>query len=175
MKGKFKVWAFLLMTLLILPSVLGDDLYKWVDGQGNAHYSDKPHPGATKLHLPKPTTFSAPTQIPPNTRITNDSQPAAAKQAYTSFEITSPTADQVFWNVRSVTVTVTVEPALKMGDQVTIALDDKTEGPSPATTATFDDVNRGEHTVRATLSGPGGSLVAHPVTFYIQKSTKHLH
>ena len=51
----------LLLCCLAATAVLGDTLYKWVDSQGNVHYSDKPQPGAQKLTLPKATTYTAPT------------------------------------------------------------------------------------------------------------------
>lgn len=166
----------LLLALLTLPAVLGDSLYKWVDDQGNVHYSDKPQPGATKVHLPKPTTFSAPdTAVTPSTAGAENKAKAAAATAagYTGFEISSPTADQTFWNVQSVTVTVSVQPALKPGDTVTITLDGKSQGPGQDTSATFDDLDRGEHTVQATLQmAKGGSMSAKSLTFYIQKTTQ---
>ncbi len=159
----------LLLALCALSAVFADTLYKWVDDQGNVHYSDKPQPGATKVHLPKPTTYSPPTvdvSTPP---------PSAHPQpitGYTSFEIGSPTPDQVFWNVQSITVTLSAQPGLHQGDQVSITLDDKTVGPAESMTASFDNLDRGEHTVHATLTETDGStMVAKPVTFYIQKGT----
>lgn len=165
------VAALLLCGVAVLSAGFGDSLYKWVDERGNVHYSDKPHPGATRLHLPKPTTYAAPAVAAPNT----PSSAPPPQQGYSLFQISEPEQDQVFWNVRDVTVVVSVQPGLQPGDQVTITLDDKTVGPSPSTTATFNDLDRGEHTVRATLSGPGGSMSAKPVTFYIQQATKHMH
>ncbi|HEV2322127.1 MAG TPA: DUF4124 domain-containing protein [Gammaproteobacteria bacterium] len=173
MKRFFKPLVLLLCGLAVFSVGFGDSLYKWVDEQGNVHYSDKPHPGATRLHLPKPTTYSAPAVAVPEVR--NDSQPPAQQEGYTSFEIASPSPDQVFWNVRSVTVSLSVQPGLHQGDQVTVTLDDKTIGPAAATTVTFNDLDRGEHTVHATLSGPGGTMIAKPVTFYIQRGTKGMH
>lgn len=171
----FKLLALLVCGLAVLSAGFGDTLYKWVDEQGNVHYSDKPHPGATRLHLPKPTTYAAPTAALPETQ--NDSHPAPApqQQGYSSFEIASPTPDQVFWNVQSVTVSLSLQPGLHQGDQVTVTLDDKTIGPGSATTVTFNDLDRGEHTVHATVSGPGGTMIAKPVTFYIQRGTKGMH
>jgi Domain of unknown function (DUF4124) len=162
----------LLLALLALPAVMGDNLYKWVDDQGNVHYSDKPQPGATKLHLPKPTTFSAPETA--GNAGSETKKPAPAPSAsYTGFAISSPTADEVYWNVQSVTVTVSLQPALKPGDTVTITLDGNSQGPGADTSATFDDLERGEHTVQATLQmAKGGSMSTKPVTFYIQKSTQ---
>lgn len=174
MKRFFKVTTLLLCGLAVVSAGFGDTLYKWVDEQGNVHYSDKPHPGATRLHLPKPTTYAAPAVAAPEIR--NDTQPPPASQpGYTSFEIAEPQPDQVYWNVQSIVVSLSLQPALHPGDQVTITLDDKTIGPGTATTVTFNDLNRGEHTVHATLSGPGGTMIAKPVTFYIQRGTKGLH
>ena len=176
MKRFIKLMALLLCGLAVLSAGFGDNLYKWVDEQGNVHYSDKPHPGATRIHLPKPTTYAAPAGAAPETRAANT--PASAQpqqQGYSLFEISEPEQDQVFWNVQDVTVILSVQPALQPGDQVTITLDDKTVGPTAATTATFSDLNRGEHTVHASLSGPNGSMTAKPVTFYIQQATKHTH
>jgi len=174
MKRFFKVMALLLCGLAVVSAGFGDTLYKWVDEQGNVHYSDKPHPGATRLHLPKPTTYAAPAIAVPETR--NEPQsPPAQQPGYTSFEIAEPQPDQVYWNVQSVAVSLSLQPGLHPGDQVTITLDDKTIGPGAATTVTFNDLDRGEHTVHATLSGPGGTMTAKPVTFYIQRGTKGLH
>lgn len=177
---RFSVPLFLpLLALLILPAAMGETLYKWVDDQGNVHYSDKPQPGATKLYLPKPTTFSAPVTSGSQSQSQagsergkkgSGSNPAAG---YSSFEISSPTAGQVYWNVQSVTVSVAVQPALKAGDTVTITLDGKSQGPGADTSATFDGLDRGEHTLQATLQmAKGGSMSAASVTFYIQKTTQ---
>jgi hypothetical protein len=164
----------LVLGLLALPAVFGETLYKWVDDQGNVHYSDKPQPGAKKIHLAAPSTFKASGTAAP---------PAAASQTngpttgYSAFQIGSPTPDQVFWNVQSVTVSVAIQPGLHPGDLVTITVDGQTQGPGTALSYTFDDLYRGEHTANATLQETdGSSMIAKPVTFYIQRGTqKGLH
>ena len=47
------VLAGVLAALVLLPSVLVADMYKWVDENGKVHYSDSPPPGkkAKKLDL----------------------------------------------------------------------------------------------------------------------------
>jgi len=161
----------LLLALSALPAVFGETLYKWVDDQGNVHYSDKPQPGATKLHLPKATTYTAPIVAVPGQPAPYSSQPASA--AYSRFEIASPAPDQTFWNVQNVTVTLAIQPGLQSGDTITITVDDKSQGPGTATTVTFDNLDRGTHTVQAALQQAGGGTVtAKPVTFYIQRAVK---
>lgn len=163
----------LLLTLSALPAVCADSLYKWVDAQGNVHYSDKPQPGATKLRLPKPTTYAAPDVAMPSPTADSDTRTPPTESPYTSFEIASPSDEQTFWNVQSVTVTLAVQPGLHPGDTVTITLDDKTRGPISSVSATFDDLDRGEHVVHATLQqAGGGTMIAKPVTFYIQRGTQ---
>lgn len=168
--------ALLVLTLLVLPAVLGETLYKWVDAQGNVHYSDKPQPGATKVHLPNAQTFTAPAVAAPVTSDGKAAQTQPAQQGYSSFQITSPSPDETFTNVQSVTVTVVLEPSLQEGDQVTITLDGDSQGPGRALSATFSDVERGEHSASATLIEAGGQVLsASAVTFYVQKATQKVH
>jgi hypothetical protein len=169
--------ALLLMTLSVLPTVLGDTLYKWVDEQGNVHYSDKPQPGATKIHLPNAQTFVAPAvAVPGNGYEGGNRQPQQQAPSYTTFQISSPAADETLNNVQSVTVTVDLQPGLRDGDKVTITLDGQSQGPGSALSATFGDVDRGEHSASATLVETNGQIISAPsVTFYIQKAKQNLH
>jgi len=182
-----------LVALLSLTSlVAADPLYKWVDDQGNVHYSDKPQPGAKKINLPPPSTYTAPVGAPgagtgpvhenSDTRFRDREMKRQQKQlqgddqqaAYTRFEIGSPSANETLWNVTSITVSVTVAPGLKDGDRVTITLDGATQTVT-GTSATFDglDLDRGEHSVSANLQAADGTMmVAQPVTFFIQRTSK---
>ncbi len=169
--------ALLLMTLSVLPAVLGDSLYKWVDAQGNVHYSDKPQPGATKIHLPNAQTFVAPVVAAPvGGHEGGNLQPQQQVPGYSTFQIASPTADETLNNVQSVTVTVDLEPGLRDGDKITITLDGQSQGPGAVLSATFDEVDRGEHSASATLLEANGQTISAPaVTFYIQKATQKVH
>lgn len=168
--------TLLLVALFTLPAVLGETLYKWVDDQGNVHYSDKPQPGATKVHLPKPTTYAAPdVAMPANPAGSETHKAPTAAVGYSSFEIAAPGPEQTYWNVQSVTVSLSVQPALHPGDTVTITLDDKSQGPGSSTTVTFEGLDRGAHTVHATLQmARGGAMIAKPITFYIQRGTQKI-
>lgn len=170
----------LLALALTSSMVMGDPLYKWVDQQGNVHYSDKPQPGAKKLKLAPASTFTAPVpgEAPGATdsdhQFSDDQASGSDKQkaAYTEFKIASPQANEVLWNVTSVTVTVSVQPGFQSGDKVTITLDGKVVE-SDTGTATFDDLERGEHSVSANLQAADGTvMVAQPITFFIQRGTK---
>lgn len=169
--------ALVFLAFLVLPAVMGATLYKWVDDQGNVHYSDKPHPGATKVHLPSAQTFSAPqTAAPSAGHEDGKGQAEQAQAAYSSFQISSPASDETLSNVHSVTVTVAVEPALQQGDKVTISMDGQSQGPGTALSATFSDVTRGQHTASATLIEANGQVMDAPaVTFYVRQATQKMH
>ena len=161
----------LLLCCFAATAVMGDALYKWVDAQGNVHYSDKPQPGAQKLVLPQATTYSAP--VPAQLPAQAPEEPAP-RPAITRFEIVSPKQDETFWNTQNVTVSVAVDPGLQSGDTVTITLDSITKGPLDGLSAEFTDLDRGEHTINAVLqTADGVTMTAKQVTFYIQRGTKH--
>ena len=168
--------SLILLALLAITSmVAADPLYKWVDDQGNVHYSDKPQPGAKQIKLAPATTFTAPKSA--QTVVPASASDSRTQQVpYSDFEIITPEKDEVLWNVTSVAVTVGVTPGgLHEGDQVTITLDGKVQGPMSSLSATFADLERGEHTVSANLQETDGSvMIAKPVTFYIRHGGKGL-
>ena len=163
-----KRFAAVFLGFLVLSSmVTADPLYKWVDAQGNVHYSDKPQPGAKKIVLPKASTYTPPKATTPPPPPPDNDRGQAADAPYTAVTISSPADQATIWNTDTVTVSVTVAPALHPGDSVTISLDNQTQTVT-GTSATFSGLERGPHTVSASL----GSLAATPITFYIQKTSK---
>lgn len=167
---RYLISSLLIALLASSFMATAEPLYKWVDDQGNVHYSDRPQPGAQKLQLPKAQTYS-----PAHPAAPVPSGPAADEQrpvsGHTSIAIASPTDQQTLWNTDTVTVGVDLSPSLQPGDQVTITLDGQSQTVA-GTSATFNNVERGAHTVTASVSGSGGSVSAKAITFYIQRGTK---
>ena len=172
----YRLAAVFLALLTVTSMVAADPLYKWVDAQGNVHYSDKPQPGAKKMVLPKASTFNPPNTVsltPTGSDAPRSAAPASstspdagAAPAYTAISVAAPADQSTLWNTDSVTVSVSVAPQLQPGDSVSITLDGKTQTVQ-GTSATFAGLDRGPHTVAATL----GDLKAAPITFYIQKTS----
>lgn len=156
----------LLLAFLLIPSLgTADTMYKWVDAQGNVHYSDKPAPGATKIDVPKAHTFTPPPVAAPEGN-GNEAQSRPRQRAHTSYSISisSPQDQETLWNVPSVTISAAVSPALQPGDSVTFTLDGASKTVN-GTSASFD-ADRGEHTATASINGASAS-----VTFFVQKTT----
>jgi hypothetical protein len=162
--------------LAISSMVAADPLYKWVDDQGNVHYSDKPAPGAKKIVLPKASTFNAALLAPPQTSASDsdhrhrakpgDATPSAATAAgYTAIAISAPADQSTLWNTDSVIVNVATTPAWQSGD-VTITLDGQTQTVT-GTSATFSGLEKGQHTASASVDGKRSQTV----TFFIQKTS----
>jgi Domain of unknown function (DUF4124) len=172
---KYKGLLIILFALAAMTLAHADQVYKWVDAQGNVHYSDKPHPGAAKVKIASPQSYSAPVDGGP----TNDRgalrPPRSNKgQADKQYEISivAPKPESTIWDTRSVTVSVQVTPGLALGDSITFELDGKQRGPVTSTSVTFDDLDRGQHSVSATLNtADGGSIKATPITFYLRQAT----
>jgi hypothetical protein len=169
--------VILLAGLTALNAASADQVYKWVDAQGNVHYSDKPHPGAEKIKIANPQSYSAPAEsgsLKETHAARGDQRPSPPQAAATQYTIaiTSPAQQSSVWNTRSVTVSVKVTPGLGPGDSVTFELDGKPLSPVAQTSVTFDDLDRGEHTVAATLNTADGQAIkAAPVTFYLHQTT----
>ena len=49
-----------LFALLIITPTMADEIYKWVDDNGQLHFSDVPRDGATEVEIAPAQTFSAP-------------------------------------------------------------------------------------------------------------------
>ncbi|MGA9855439.1 MAG: DUF4124 domain-containing protein [Gammaproteobacteria bacterium] len=163
--------ALFILTLCAGLSVQADAVYKWVDDQGNVHYSDHPRPGAEKVQLPKTQTYQ-----PPSTADMPTPAPQAATElpttGYQQLSIASPASQATLWYVDEVPVSVSLIPALRSGDSLTYHLDGQTIGPTTETSVTFKNIPRGEHTVSVTLNAAdGATLAAGPVTFYVQQKS----
>ena len=98
----YRIVLVILLALALGSVAQADSVYKWVDAQGNVHYSDHPHPGSERLKLPKAQTYASPVSatIPMQTSLA-DTGPAPAR---TQISISSPANQANLWNVDSVTV-----------------------------------------------------------------------
>ena len=162
--------------LLLLPLVAWTGTYKWVDKDGNVHYSDQPVEGAEPVKLPEPTTFDAPEVRPGSMPRTDErEQPAKADTVagYTDFGFISPKQDQVFWATGGeVPVQLSLRPGLREGHVINLYFNGElTASPMTGLGTTLQEAWRGAHTVRAVIVDAAGKEVASagPVTFHVKQ------
>ncbi len=137
-------------------------IYKWVDDQGKVHYSDKVQKGAEEVNLPAAVTYT-----PPKIGTSSDDEkPDTAdqpveKQGYTEMTIVQPKMNETIRsNSGDVPVSIDLKPGLQRGDTITLYLDGKEvlKG-STQTTVTLTGIDRGSHTLRATVFDKNGVAV----------------
>lgn len=164
----------LVLTILLLASagaLAATTVYTWVDEQGVTHYSDQPHPGATKMQVQgAPTYASAPAST----------QPSASKTQHTSSQqtcsIASPGDQQMLMNAWSVSGQVRLPAGTSPEDRVILLLDGKVlPGAADASGAfTISQIDRGAHTLAAQVQSPTGDVIceAPPITFYVHQPSQ---
>ena len=165
----------ILLGLLAVNGVLAD-AYRWVDEDGVVHFSDRPQPGAEKVHL----AGSNPGPAPSSNRSRNTSQaqdeaeePAAiAPFSYKSIEISNPVAEETLWNIEGVlSVSLSLSPELQPGHQVRVYLDGT---PQLVRTANFqlEEIYRGVHNIQVEVIDETGKLMirSRPSRFYVQQN-----
>ena len=166
-------------TILILLGLLAAaaafaDTWTWTDEEGVVHYSDRPHPGATRIAIDEPNTSASPAP----TRSGNASDASGEEAApgpfrYESFEVSSPGPEETLWNIESVlNVSLSLSPALQPGHQVRVYFDGT---PQIVTSTSFQlqEVYRGVHNLQAEVLDETGTLMIRTRTnrFYVQQTT----
>ena len=169
--------ALIVFLCLALPAAAfgGAEVYRWVDTDGQVHFSDRPSPGAERVAIdvtPPGSTTVAGASSSGSAPIAG--QNASAATAYESLTIQSPEQEQTLWNIGGqLDVAVAPQPALQPGHRLQLVLDGQAVAElEPGTTRTrLSDVYRGQHTLLAKIQDASGATLIQspPVTFYVQQ------
>jgi len=159
------------MLLLALPA-WSTDVYRWVDEQGQQHYSDQWRPGAERIRIQTTPTYSPrPLERPAAT----GAEPARKAQRYESLVIVSPAQEEVLWNIEGqLRVSLRTEPPLLPEHDLRLYLDGQLrEIPEGSTEVVLNDVFRGAHTLRAEVTDATGAVLieSQPVTFFVRQTS----
>jgi len=152
----------------------GTDVYRWVDANGQTHFSDQPQQGAERITV----LVSPPAQRSASSASAAASTQGQAAQApvldYQSLTITSPAAEEVLWNIGGqLDVAAALQPVLQPGHVLRFYLDGRMEAAAPgASRVQFSEVFRGEHSLRAEVAdATGRNLVSSPTTrFFVRQN-----
>lgn len=168
------------VLFLCAASLASAETYKWVDAQGQIHYSDRPPPdGAQKIELIPAQTYHAAAAA----QAKSTAAPAGGKSpskgeavTYSVFEVRRPqTGDNVQNSGGSVSVELRLEPGLQPGHSIWLYLDGKRIDGLATNGTSFQLANviRGEHTLVASITEPSGKpLVSTPgVRFSVQQNS----
>jgi hypothetical protein len=166
-------------TILLLLGVLAAaaafaDTWTWTDEEGVVHYSDRPHPGATRIAIDEPNTSVSPAP----TRSSSATDESGEEETpgpfrYESFEVASPGPEETLWNIASVlNVSLALNPALQPGHQIRVYFDGTPQIVS-STSFQLEEVYRGVHNLQAEVLDETGSMMIRTRTnrFYVQQTT----
>jgi hypothetical protein len=160
---------FLLLLLLPFCYSASAEIYKWVDQYGNVHFSDSKKDGSQQVELPKGNTYTPPK------RVEVPVSPEEEEQApgYTDMAIVKPEQNETIRsNIGDVSIAINLTPALRPGDSVTLYMDGKEllKGESQ-TSFSLTGVERGSHTLRATVIGSEGTelISSKSILFHLHK------
>ncbi len=158
------------LSVLVPALAQTQTAWRWVDKDGVVHYSDQPHPGATRVELQRsqPAQLPAAPQGQPGSPPV--SPPARAPEPPATCAITSPVADQVFVAVESVTISYT-GPA---GGTARLLLNGQAvQRVASGTAFVVSPISRGTWSAVVAIEGAGESgtqtCQTAPVAFYVRQ------
>jgi Domain of unknown function (DUF4124) len=144
-----------LLSMLVVLSAGAAEMWRWKDADGVMHYSDRPVPGAERIDVRSSQKSTG--EFTPNAP-----EPVApletAATRYTRCAVASPVNDQVFNAVRTVAVSLAIEPGLSSDHQLQVILNGSpyTGWPKDALSHTLENMNRGSYTLSARVLDENG-------------------
>ena len=166
------------LMLTLAPLALAQTVYKWVDENGQVHYSDQPHPSAEKIHVKAVQTYKASQAgVAPAPTAPPGEVPVAAQTApaYQGCAIAEPGDGASFANIDSLTVVVQTDPLLRSGDKIYVSLDGAALNGGQPTGSPFNvsPVERGTHTLQAIVRDSQGAVMCRTpgVTFEVHQAS----
>ncbi|HEX9138816.1 MAG TPA: DUF4124 domain-containing protein [Steroidobacteraceae bacterium] len=162
-----------LLLLLCLPALcFAATVYRWVDADGVVHFSDQPQPGAVKIQIREPQSYT-PAPTPAAGRVTPNTKPQNEPHDYQSCAVSVPGGggDQTLMNADSVTITVQMQPVLHQGDQLIVQLDGTNLTPLNSTRYEISPIDRGGHVVSAVVRSAAGDVLCQSpvVNFFVHQ------
>ena len=160
-----RTWFLILVLVVALPARSG--VYRWVDGDGRVHFSDRPVAGAEEV--PGIQQRSGPAASDAAT----DGEPSGDLGTYTAFEIVSPEPNVTLRDAQGqVRVSLLLEPPLAEGHRLQLRLDGQAvSGEARGTQMALDGLPYGSHRLQAEIIDELDVPVAYttPVDFHLRK------
>lgn len=167
------------MLLIVACATASAEVFRRVGPDGEVYFSDTPAPGSQRVDLegvqsvpPRPI----PKRSSATVRPTGDAVEKKSAPPYAQFEIIKPSNGQgLRANDGSVTVYLSLQPALRAGDTIVLIVDGE-DGASihSGDTLNFNlsNMSRGQHSVAARVQNAKGEKLIEtgPVSFYVLRA-----
>jgi len=172
---------FLILTVLFLSlaaAPLMAQVYKIVDKEGNVTYTDQPPgDGSKPIKLAPISVIETPvyeTKAKPAAE-GEDGKPLSLRtlrRMYRDFAIVAPQSEESVWHPDApVTVAWNTGAPLQEGMKVSVSVDGKLQASTTDRIIPVDNLERGEHSVTATLTNERNQTVAsaEPIIFFVRR------
>ena len=161
-----------LLIALIFSVNLNAQIYRTIDKDGNAVFSDVETDGSEEIELTEPSQVESLSvnPLPPRENSSRDKREKAFK--YESIVITSPNDDEALRNNSgSITINASIEPQLRYGHMIILYLDGEEHMSSQSPTFSLSELNRGTHTARISIKDESGKILisSKTTTFHLQR------
>ena len=159
-----KQMRLILSSLLIffVCCLSAETVYKAVDEDGKIIFTDKPSEKAEEIKIQELDTIKNPNpaRYTPSTK-----QPEESSINYESFVVKSPeNGAGIRSNSGNVSISLSLEPALRGGHEIIISMDGKEVG--SGSSVSLQNVDRGTHNISAkVVDGNGKTLISTSSTF----------
>ena len=168
-----RMTVFLCLMLAVGAAQAGK-IVKYTLPSGEVIYSDKPPPEATSgedVTVEPLQSFTVP-PAPPLEDSTADKDDEDDDGTYKEFTVTSPANDATIRdNGGNVRISLSLSPALRSGHNIEVMMDGQSIGSGTGTSVTLTEVDRGTHTVQATVKDDQGKEIArsNSVIFHLRR------
>ena len=165
--------AISILGLLLAASGTQAETYVRVEKDGTKTYSDRPLPGGQPVDLQPAQTYSAPQTRPEASSRLPGEQRELIQAANFQYQCSlTPSSEQTFQNPETVTLSVSLTPALRIGDTVRFSMDgSEVKGDSP-TSVSITYPERGSHTANVRITDFSGKTLCDVTsTFHVQRSS----
>jgi len=142
------------ILIIFSCSLAAETVYKTVDENGNIIFTDKPSEEAEEIIIKDLETIDNPNPA----KYKPSSKPAEETNTYNSIVISSPEDNAAIRsNNGNVTISVSLEPALRSSHKIEIMMDGQNVG--SGTSVSLENVNRGTHSVTASVIDANGKNI----------------
>jgi len=151
-----------LLSFLFTSISAHSEMYKWVDEDGNTHYSDiQPFKNAGE-HI-SPDLNTTPAVNIPKPQVTAEGSTSTKETVYKLFKVASPSNNATIRdNQGNFSIGLEIQPALntKQGHYINVLLDNKiTHNKLTSLSAQFSNIDRGTHQVSAVIKNKRGKTL----------------
>ncbi|WP_299494097.1 DUF4124 domain-containing protein [uncultured Shewanella sp.] len=166
---------FSFITLILLSFMTYSTVYKWVDKDGQVHYTDKPVNNAAPVKFKDNTENHV--SLPQVPAISSSTVPSQTPPIQYQLSIIKPLEEETIRNNNGdLSVIAQVTPTLPPKFTLQLYLDDQILG-QPQTSSVFSlkNIDRGTHRIIIKVLNKNGKILASslPRTFFLHRSIKN--